>query len=362
MRRAAPWRDLLIKKVTPLSRRRFGELLASPLGLSSGQKRWAVDATTSAHPPTGEQMAPSLSPLDGQATTSAVPAAPAVPAPHARAFQAAYEKTTADRDSLRTVDLLPINMDVQAAFDTVIGALPRVKVLRTEIVAALPSFDVTWLDWLETYALALSYVNAVLQSSSIPTEELPRLAVRATKLRDKLFADASALAQRGLLDHRHLNELRGGSGYDNVALDLFVLVGVMRERWSEIAKRGHTGLAEILEAEQLASRIRRSHAARAEQSLTMAAAREGRLRAFTLLVRAYDQTRRAVTYVRWNAGDADKFVPPLSAWTRRESPRARLPRREPEATTVVPSPSNVPTQRMIPVAKALAGTLVIGEG
>lgn len=310
-------------------------------------------------------MAPSLSPLDGQATTpdvSAVPAVPAIPAPHARAFQSAYEKTAADRDALRTVDLLPINMDVQAAFDTVIGALPRLKLLRGDIVAALPSFDVTWLDWLEMYALALSYVNAMLQSSSIPTEELPRLALRATKLRDKLFADASLLAQRGMLDHRQLSELRGGSGYENVAVDLFVLVRIMRERWSEVAGKGQTGLAEILEAEQLASRIRRSHAARAEQSTTMAAAREGRLRAFTLLVRAYDQTRRAVTYVRWNAGDADKLAPPLSVWARREAPRGRMPRRELEATTVVPSPSNVPTQRMIPVAKALAGTLVIGEG
>ncbi|AKV00474.1 hypothetical protein AKJ09_07137 [Labilithrix luteola] len=303
-------------------------------------------------------MAPYPLPLDGQETT------PGVPAPHARAFQAAYEKTAGERDALRSVDLVPITMDVQTAFDTVIGVLPRVKVLRGEIVAQLPTFDVTNIDWLETYALALSYANATLQSSSISTEELPRLAVRASKLRDKLFADASALTQRGLLEHRHLKELRGGSGYGNVALDLFVLVRMMRERWSAIATKGQTELAEVLEAEQLAARIRRSHAARAEQALTMAAAREGRMRAFTLLVRAYGETRRAVTYVRWNTGDADKLVPPLSASSRRVVQRAPpTARQPPDPTTPAPSPSSVPTQRMIPVAKPLAVTLVMtGEG
>ena len=35
------------------------------------------------------------------------------------------------------------------------------------------------------------------------------------------------------------------------------------------------------------------------------------MRAFTLFSRAYDATRGAVTYLRWNEGDADDIAPSL---------------------------------------------------
>jgi hypothetical protein len=41
------------------------------------------------------------------------------------------------------------------------------------------------------------------------------------------------------------------------------------------------------------------------------AAAEVRTRAFTVLMNAYDETRRAVTYLRWHEGDADHMVPPV---------------------------------------------------
>ncbi|WP_437627106.1 hypothetical protein [Sorangium sp. So ce1151] len=40
-------------------------------------------------------------------------------------------------------------------------------------------------------------------------------------------------------------------------------------------------------------------------------AADKRARAFALLVHAYDQTRRAVAYLRWNEGDADTVAPSL---------------------------------------------------
>ncbi len=41
------------------------------------------------------------------------------------------------------------------------------------------------------------------------------------------------------------------------------------------------------------------------------APRNDRARAYTVLVRAYDQCRRAVTFLRWCHGDAEQWVPPL---------------------------------------------------
>ena len=44
-----------------------------------------------------------------------------------------------------------------------------------------------------------------------------------------------------------------------------------------------------------------------------AAKGERRVRAYTLFVRAYDQCRRAATYLRWGEEDADEIAPSLFA-------------------------------------------------
>jgi hypothetical protein len=46
---------------------------------------------------------------------------------------------------------------------------------------------------------------------------------------------------------------------------------------------------------------------------------ELRARAFTLLVRHYDECRRAITYVRHHEGDADEIAPSL--FTRAAKPK-----------------------------------------
>jgi hypothetical protein len=47
---------------------------------------------------------------------------------------------------------------------------------------------------------------------------------------------------------------------------------------------------------------------------------ELRARAFTVFARAWEECRRAVTYLRWHEGDADKLVPSLRS---NKGPRRR---------------------------------------
>jgi hypothetical protein len=47
-------------------------------------------------------------------------------------------------------------------------------------------------------------------------------------------------------------------------------------------------------------------------------ASNNRQRAFTLLLTAYSQVRRAITYLRWNEGDADSIAPSLYAARRKK--------------------------------------------
>ena len=48
-----------------------------------------------------------------------------------------------------------------------------------------------------------------------------------------------------------------------------------------------------------------------EQTPTQIDAADRRQRAFSLFVKAYDQARRAIQYVRWEQGDADSIAPSL---------------------------------------------------
>ena len=236
-------------------------------------------------------------------------------------FHTAFEATAAARAALAQDELLPINLDVRIALTTVLGVLPRLLGLRDAIAESLPTFDATPLDALGDYAEALAYAQSGFLAASGPEKALPALAARASQIRAQLTSDAAALAQRGLLDGRRLSELKGTTGYLNIASDVGVLVRILRERWRDIDHKSAIEPQELDEAEQMFERMTTAYAARASRPLTVAAALEDRRRAYTLLVRAYDQARRAVTYLRWTEGDADAIAPSL--WAGRGRRRAR---------------------------------------
>lgn len=233
-------------------------------------------------------------------------------------FHVAFDKTAAARAALSVEDLVAINLDVQVALTTVMGTLPRIAAFRDEMVQ-LPAFDITNVDKLTTYAEALAHAQAAYLAASSPVEPLPALVARATEIRELLLSDASALAKRGMLDGKRLAELKGGPGYLNICSDVGVLVRMLRERWSEIASKTALQPSELDEAEELFQRVTRAYAGRAQQSPIAVAAADDRHRAYTLLMKAYDESRRAVTFLRWHEGDFDKIAPSLFAGRRRSA-------------------------------------------
>lgn len=228
-------------------------------------------------------------------------------------FQIAYNATAADRAAVPQGDLLAVNLNVQLVTTTILGALPRLWSLRDEVIAKIPSFDIAQFDKLEVYAKALAYAQTVYLAASTPAETLPALASRAIEIRQQLLTDATALARRGLLDQKRLDDLKGDTGYLSVASDLGVLVRMLREGWTAIVSKSAIQPSELDEAEQVFERITLAYAERTRQSEATIAAAEDRQRAYTLCLNAYDQARRATTYLRWEQGDADKFTPSLWA-------------------------------------------------
>jgi hypothetical protein len=252
-------------------------------------------------------------------------------------FRHAYELLL---DEIRRVpkgDYVIINIDIPSAITTVMGVLPFLQSLRPRVVAELPQFDVARFDKMEAYTLALGHAHALYLAASQPTESLEAIAETATDLRDVLFADAHALAQRRMIDGERLKELKGVKGYRQLAFDLFTLAALMREAWSTISGKTAIQMNELDQAEMLADRILTSVGQREQTAAVAVDAAENRQRAFTLFVLAYDHARRAVSFFHWDAENVNELAPSIYT-AGRSARRKQIDDASPAAPAPAPQP------------------------
>jgi hypothetical protein len=226
-------------------------------------------------------------------------------------FRDAYENLLEEFEHVRPDELIAMSVDVPTAVTTVLGAIPEIRALRPQIVAELPRLDIARFDKLEAYALATAHAHALFLGASEPRESMERLVQGGISIREVIVADATALAQRRLIDGHRLRELRGVNGYRNLAFDLFVLSAIMREAWPKIAGATALELVELDQAELIADKLLTAVGQREQGPAVAAAYAESRQRAFTLLVAAYEEARRAIAFLRWHQGDAEEIAPSL---------------------------------------------------
>jgi hypothetical protein len=179
-------------------------------------------------------------------------------------------------------------------------------------MAKLPDFEIACFDKLETYALGAWYAHLLALPPASASNPVQPLLEEATALRIRLLGDAEALAARELLDVESVKEIRSGQGNLDIANDLVALSALMGASWTKIEHKTAASAEEVHRAGDLGPLLIaalgvREHGAR----VTPAEAADRKLRAFTLFTTAYDQVRRAVTYLRWNEGDADSLAPSL---------------------------------------------------
>ncbi|MDB4984915.1 MAG: hypothetical protein JWN04_93 [Myxococcaceae bacterium] len=226
---------------------------------------------------------------------------------------AAYESVLEELAGVQEADLVHINVDVTMAVTTALHALGAIRGLRSELKAALKNFDAERFDKLETYAWALFHAHAKYVGATLPVEAMPELVAEATRMRDLLLSDAQALARRGILDGTLLRGVKVATGYRPLALDLEVLASMLEANWGKLKGKTAISQEELVAAHGLASRllsaigqVDRSPAAQVE-------AGQARQRAYSLFFRAYDEVRRAVTYLRWHEDDVEQIIPSLFA-------------------------------------------------
>ena len=227
-------------------------------------------------------------------------------------FRDAYERVLPELEALPEAAVLGINIDVPRAVTTALGALKNIAGQREAIARALPEVDLGQVDKLETYALAAGHAHAAFMAAStvLPMKEL---AAQAMRVRQLLCSDAVALANRGLIDGRRLSALKGAQGHRNLAFDLLALAALFRERWGEVGSKTALEVSELDAAEALADQLVSRLNARKLPAPLLAAAAEQRRRAFTLFVSAYDEVRRAISFLRWKQGDVESIAPSLYA-------------------------------------------------
>lgn len=234
----------------------------------------------------------------------------------------AFDESAAARSALDPSSFASLTVDVAHAVDVVLAALPRLRKLQRK--SANMAIDPALIVQLETFALATAHAQALLEIATAPPNELDAVHKQAVERRNALKLEASVLARYGLLHRATVEALKSENGYRNVAYDLLSLVELFRQAQDRLVGRTITRPDELAGIAALATQLLKLAAVRQARRTLTAAAKEERLRAFTLMHNAYSQARRAVHFVCWDEGDASAIAPsfygPHSGRRRQERP------------------------------------------
>lgn len=220
----------------------------------------------------------------------------------------ALERAIPETAQLTHQDLLPLNLDPLATASMIQAVLPGIIELKPQISILLRELDLKPIDQLDLYALALIQSHIDYVSIKSPPDVFYAW-MRETELRERLVFDIKALAHRGLLAGIPQSQLRTFKGYKNVARDILTFANLLRASWNTISAKCVVSKAELDRAEVLAEELIRLRGHREHSSRSLEDAALRRQQVFTVLMNAYSQARKAVTFVRWEIGDADRIAP-----------------------------------------------------
>lgn len=249
--------------------------------------------------------------------------------PSADVLAAAFESHRAEIEALPEQALITrTNFDVATAVSIVLGAVPALSSLRGDIAKQLPAMPLRYVDDIEGIAHAALHAHIATMIAPVAVDALPLLTEDARKLRKVLLADAQAALVRGILAEGALDEVPTGGGRLDVAQGLLAVGVVMRSAWPRLKGRTGTTDEDLDQAARLGvsllaelGRDENPTASRGDRAREIT-----RLRACTLLVNAWDECRRAVTWLRWHEDDVSDFTPALAG---SHGPRAKKPEAQP---------------------------------
>jgi hypothetical protein len=264
--------------------------------------------------------------------------------------KAAFEDIRAELAKLSPEEVLTVNIDIPRAASIALGAEPHIRSYEAEIKRTLPSHDLKSLRKLRSYALGAVYAHL----DALPVSrraDLTELTNEASELKPRLLVAAEALAHAELLNTERVAEIRSGNGNLDLATDLLALGALFDAHWKLIANKTAIERAQVERASQLGTELLVALGAKDHSAnRSTPEALDARNRAFTLLVNAYDDARRALAYLRFAEGDVDEIAPSLYQRPRKRStPPATPP--EPPSEPGVEVPATPSPAAVAPVAE-----------
>ena len=264
-------------------------------------------------------------------------------------FEEAFNRVEPELASLSPDEFAPINLDISSAVATVMFLWAGIVKLRDSIVRLLIGFDIARFDRIEDYAMALGHAHTMYLIATQPPDELQAIHDESATMRETLYTDTQALIRRGLIKEASIKELKGSTGYKNIAIDLQILASVLKANWPTIEGKCGIQMAELEHALKLSAVMFGIVGLRENGSDAQVATADTRARAYTLFTRAYDDARRAVIFLRWHEGDADSIAPALHPG--RSASKKKSPD-DPNAPSPVVTPVVNPAQPPAPNAVA----------
>jgi hypothetical protein len=195
---------------------------------------------------------------------------------------------------------------------------------------------------LEDYAEATGEANSRYMTAMTPGPAIVAMNEAAMATRETMRMDLAALVNRGLIDDTRLSAFNGFVGYKNVGFELIDYASLFQACWATIQGKTALTLEEVQNAKALGEQLVRAAGEREQAPATVAATARIRQQALTLLMKAYDETRRGIEFLRWHANDADAIAPSLFAGRNRKRVDPA-----PAPAPVPPEPSPTPAPPVV---------------
>jgi len=225
---------------------------------------------------------------------------------------AGYARLQRKYEVIPAEQLISVNAEVTPVVSTVSAAATRLVEISAEILQ-LPGYSADDIPELHDCADGLDFAESQYRTSLKSMNELSDCAQEATDTRDKFVVDLRNSAVHAVIDEGYLKEFSGGPGYTAMINDIRLLLGLYRNHWQDLSGKTCRTLEELDRAEGLIHHMEHLIGLKSLGTAGLTHVAEMRNRAFTYLIKRYDRMCRAVTFVRWDQGDADKFAPSLYA-------------------------------------------------
>lgn len=244
--------------------------------------------------------------------------------------EAAFTQLEPKLQSLSEAELDSVNIDLERLTKLMESAMPGLVAWGARI-SALPEFPIELHAELGIRLRALQHADSMARQalSALPTGRADTVLDHGIARREALRAEAERWVRNGLLASAPQPAGARDRGFLKIANAIEWNAQRLKSAWSAGGAQSEITMSQLDSDLGLATSLRAASAVRVESQARVDRAIEQRARAFTLFLRAYRCTQRALTYLCWESGDLESRLPPL------QGRRGARPKR--------PSPEAVPT-------------------